>query len=169
MAALVAICTYAMRRFGAAHAFLYRVSERPQTDILKIVPLLLCFHASRSAISFSRRAYAIQQRKLVRLGRKFAALGGKDYSIQFSGLSLDGLTVAQSYQRLCNFARRLEGSDGFGNYSHINHASSHCANVPRRELSTEAFAVLSAARYGRRDLAHALRVSTPKRERLLYR
>ena len=42
MAAIIVICTYLMRRFGAAHAFFYYVSQRPAPDILKIVALLLC-------------------------------------------------------------------------------------------------------------------------------
>jgi hypothetical protein len=40
---LVTCCAYLMRRFGAAHSFLYGVSERSPSYVLRFVSLLLCF------------------------------------------------------------------------------------------------------------------------------
>src|SRR4051794_29100962 len=79
----VACWTYLMGRFGAACLWLQHVSEDARSDFGKLIPLLLsipCFKASNLCF---QAAYSIQQRKLVRLGRKCVRLGGHDESLQF--------------------------------------------------------------------------------------
>jgi hypothetical protein len=59
------------------------------------------------------------------MGRECALLGGKDLSLQFNGLRLEGGSIAQTYHRWNDFARSLQGTSGSSYGAHISdHASS---------------------------------------------
>jgi hypothetical protein len=110
-AALVAGCTYTMKCFGWLSIWFQRVSERWATtnQLLKLIPLLLSFPCFKASHFFFKLAYAIQQRRLSRLGRYCALHGGKDFSVQFPERIPEFDEVAGLYQFLQSLARRVQG------------------------------------------------------------
>src|SRR5665213_325966 len=77
----VAMCANPMRWFAFAHIKLQGINERFSVYSFQPVALFLsipCFHISNF---FFKVTYALQQRKLVRLGRECARLGGQDLSL----------------------------------------------------------------------------------------
>lgn len=113
--ALKAVCTQGMRGFAVLHAFLWDVRKKPLPQILQFIALLLSIPCFKAHQLFFEIAYAAGHRKLVRLGRKCKALGGKDLSVQFGELRLEGLSDAQIYHRLRDVADRLERCGQAGN------------------------------------------------------
>jgi hypothetical protein len=78
---LITACTYLMRRFAMAVGWLQAASKNSCSDLGKLIAILLsipCFKISNLCFKV---AYLLQQRELIRLGRKCAALGGEDYSL----------------------------------------------------------------------------------------
>ena len=109
---LVAACTNAMHWFSALSLWLHKVSEHSTRYFPKFVALSLSIPCFRLSHFFFKIAYTLQQRKLVRLGRKCVALGGHDYSLQFDDLGLDLGTDLQAYYSLKHLACRLEAASG---------------------------------------------------------
>lgn len=112
---LKAVCAQGMKGFASLHAFFWGVSKKPLPQILQFVALLLSIPCFKAHQFFFEVAYAAGHRKLVRLGRKSKALGGKDLSVQFGELRFDGLSDAQIYHRLRDLAGRLERCRQTGN------------------------------------------------------
>lgn len=103
-----AFCTQQMKWFGRVGVGLQSVGNYPVPNIHQSVALLLSVPFFKVSNLFFKFAYTLQQRKLVRLGRKCALLGGKDYSLQFDDLRLDHLTIAQRYHRLRDIAGKTQ-------------------------------------------------------------
>ena len=124
----ITVCTYLMGRFGRLRAHFQNVSESTVIAPVKFVFLLFTFPAFKLSNLFFEAAYTIQQRRLVRLGRECAALGGKDYSLKFDNLSLDHLMVAQRYHRLCDIASKAQGGNDSAERTHVSHGVSPYAS-----------------------------------------
>jgi len=108
LAVLVAICTYPMRWFGAAHGFLHRVSQRPIPKLLQFVALLLTAPIFQASNFFFNLAYLLNERRAFLLSRERARLSVKDLGLKFDGLGLKGGSVPQTYHRLRNILGSLE-------------------------------------------------------------
>ena len=121
MALIEASCTKLMGWFAVSCLFLQDVSERSTSKIGQLVPLLLSFLCFQLSHFFFKAAYFLQQRHLVRLARKCAALGGKDYSLQFDHTPLNGGSLLEIEESLGYFRRRLERAYSRGNRTHIRH------------------------------------------------
>src|SRR5580704_530580 len=67
LAVIVALCTKMMDRFSASFRFLKRVEERSGIIPLQFVALLLSFPAFQGSHFFFKLAYALNQRRLLRL------------------------------------------------------------------------------------------------------
>ena len=104
-----------VRGFGAAHSFFYRISERPKTDIIKFVPLLLCVPCFYISNLFFEIAYSLQQRKLVRLGRECVRLGGHDEFLQFDDCLVKFREISNRPERFRHVERELKGRYGTPN------------------------------------------------------
>src|SRR5438874_3716773 len=99
-----------MRWFAICCVELQNISKRSRWELLQLVTLFLsvpCFRLSHFCFKI---AYTLQQRELLRLGRKCVALGGDDYSLKFDNLGLNLGTDLEAHKRLENLARRLEAS-----------------------------------------------------------
>lgn len=71
LAVAVAICTKLMRWFGRLHAFFQRIGERAGfSDWGQLISFLLCVPCFQASNFFFKIAYALNQRKLVRLSIK---------------------------------------------------------------------------------------------------
>lgn len=110
--ALVTVCAYLMRGFGGVHADLKSISERAGSELEEFIILLFCFPAFEISNLFFKCAYFAQQRRLRRVGRKCALLGGQDLSVQFDGLALKNSSIADTYHSLRNFSRCLDSTKG---------------------------------------------------------
>src|SRR5947209_4973919 len=64
MIMLVAICTYPMRWFGAAHSWLQHISERTPSQVLKLIILLFTFPCFKASHFFFKLAHALQTHRL---------------------------------------------------------------------------------------------------------
>ena len=103
---LIAVCTNLMGWFGRAHVFFQNVGEAAVFDLVKSVSFFLCVPCFKCSHFFFKFAYLLQQRELVRVGRKCAALGGEDLSLKFDGLRLEHGSVAGTYHALNGFVGR---------------------------------------------------------------
>ena len=119
-AVLVTLCAYPMWWFGSLTLFLQGVSECPMPNLCKCVPLLLSFPCFYASNFFFQCAYRLGHRRLHRLGRKCAALGGQDFSLKFNHKSLDlsdrlHLAKAQDFRTSLGrlLRRRCRGVVGF--------------------------------------------------------
>ncbi len=119
MSFLVAVSTYAMGRFGAAHVWLQKVSERFSSEIGQLIPLLLCIPCFKRSHACFKTAYFLGHRRLALMGRKSAMLGGHDLSLQFDNRIPKFGSVSETYQFLRGLARRFERvSDRINQASH---------------------------------------------------
>jgi hypothetical protein len=82
---LITGCTNAMKWFGAAGVWFQRIGKRwsDTHQLLQLIPISLSFPCFMACHFFFKIAYFLQQRRLSRLGRKCALLGGEDFSIHF--------------------------------------------------------------------------------------
>ena len=103
MSVLVAICTYLMRRFFAAHVFFYDVSERSSSDFLKFIALLLCFPCFKLSHASFKLAYRINQFRLRRLCRE-------DFFLKFDDRRVSSGGVVDVLQSLRDIKRGLDGA-----------------------------------------------------------
>jgi hypothetical protein len=67
MAALVTCCTNAMTWFAILHARLREIDKNARSDLGKLVALLLCVPCFKLSHLFFKFAYALNQRRLLRL------------------------------------------------------------------------------------------------------
>lgn len=105
---LKAVYTKPMKWSGAVGLFCLHVSERTQINLLKFVLLCLCVPFFKLSNLLFQRAYALNHRELILLGRECARLGGQNYALQFDDLRLEHLTVPEAYNRLRYVACGLE-------------------------------------------------------------
>lgn len=134
-AGLVTVCAYGMHRFGAAHRFLDKVGKRTGRQGVELVALLLgipCFHAHQL---FFEIAYAGNQRRLRRLHRQCAPLGGHDFAGEFDRLRSEGLSIPEIKHRLRDIASRAQRSGDGGNGAEVHGG---CPSVVRTDETDRA-------------------------------
>jgi hypothetical protein len=108
---LVTLCTYPMRWFGLAHGFFKRIYDRTPPRGYKLIALLLTFPCFYASDFFFKCAYFLNHRRLNRIGRKCATLGGQNSVLKLNNLPLDSRHRVQLYQALRNFTSELEASN----------------------------------------------------------
>jgi hypothetical protein len=106
---LVAVSTYVMGRFSATGVCLYRISYHIWGESHEFVPLFLCLPCFKISYMFFKFAYFLQQRRLVRMGRHCAALGGQDLSVDFPQFLPKFDEIASLYEFLKSLACRVQG------------------------------------------------------------
>ena len=74
----VTICTYPMRWFGIAHGFFKRIHDSSIPWGYKLIALFLTFPCFYASDFFFKCAYFLNHRRLSRIGRECAALGGQN-------------------------------------------------------------------------------------------
>jgi hypothetical protein len=84
--ALVAICTYGMKWFGALSIGLNRASEGTGSQILQLVPLLLSFPCFKASNFFFKLSYRLNQRRLFRLRICKGGLHREDLLVKLDGI-----------------------------------------------------------------------------------
>ena len=129
---VVAFYAKPMRWFGAVHGWLGDIGKRSGSDAFEAVCLLAAVPFFQASNFCFKRAYTFQQFYLAEVGRKCAALGGKDYSVEFSNLVFDDLSIAETYERRRDFASRLKRANQSGDLSSVNHS----AALPQTGLKT---------------------------------
>jgi len=121
---LVALCTYPMRWFGAAATRLQSVNKTSLPRGYQLVALFLFFPCFYVSDFFFKTAYLLNHRRLMRLGRKCAALGGQNYALELDNLSLDFRDRFKLKETLCNVASNLEA----GNCA-LDESDIHCGSL----------------------------------------
>ena len=120
-AVLVALCAYPMRWFGTAHAFFKSVhNSQSVPNTLKLVSLLLCFPCFHASDFFFKLAYFINHRRLIRIGRKCAALGGQNGALKLNHLSLDFGQRVELEKALRDVTSELEAGNRALNECHVH-------------------------------------------------
>lgn len=117
-AILIAVCTKIMTLCGRLCLFFQNISKRSSVRFGELIFLLLSIPFFKVSHLFFKGAYLLKQRKLVRLGRDCAILGGHDYSLQFDDLLPHDGSVVKTYHRLREFGRGLEASKYAGKSCH---------------------------------------------------
>jgi hypothetical protein len=144
---LETVCAKQMRWFGRACLFFQRVSPSfsPErvwgSHIGELIFLFLSIPCFKLSHFFFKITYLLQHRRLSRLGRYCARLGGQDFSLEFPDLSSEDRSVLGIYQRLRDIKSRLQRSESGGEISNIRHGRS----VPFAEEIKRPFGQLPAA------------------------
>ena len=129
LAVFVALLTYIMNWFGDAFLTFQSVSKRSRSQCFEFVALLLsipCFEISNRCFKF---AYAINQRRLRRIGLNNARLGGYDFSVEFDQLGQVIASAPHNHEGLNDIRRALERAEraaDFGNAICYGHENSAC-------------------------------------------
>lgn len=121
MPSIVTLCTYMMRWLDGLRLRLQLVGENTGSDLVKLIAFFLCSPCFKASHFFFKIAFILQQRKLVALGVKCAALGGKNLSLQFSNLTLHDRNIVCMHNSLKNIVCASECTSHAGYCSHINH------------------------------------------------
>jgi hypothetical protein len=108
MTSLVALATYAMKWFGGAHGWFQQIAENSYTEFGEIVARLLAFPCFKLSNLFFKIAYTLNQRRALVMSRKCAALGLKDFGIQFDDLGIKGAGRLKVLHRLRDIHDALE-------------------------------------------------------------
>ncbi len=82
-AALIAIGTQIVREATRIHARLHAISENTGSNFLKLIIFFVSIPVFQLSHFAFKATYSLQQVKLLLVGRKCAALGGKDLSLKF--------------------------------------------------------------------------------------
>lgn len=85
----VAVWANHVRWFGALGLRFQRVSERPSTNFLKLIALLLAFPRFKVSNVLFEGAFLLKQRDLLALGRESALLSGQNYGLEFNDFALN--------------------------------------------------------------------------------
>jgi hypothetical protein len=107
--AFEACCAYPMRCFSAAFGLFQHVSEGAPPNISTFVARFFSLPCLKATYFFFKFTYALQQRRLIRLGRQCAALGGQDFSKQFPESVPEFDEVAGLYEFFNCLSRRIQG------------------------------------------------------------
>lgn len=133
---LVAFCAYQMRRFGFLHGFFQCISNTSRVPGLTSFPrfyqfitILLCFPCFYAGDFFFKCAYFLNHRRLIRVGRKCAALGGQNGALKLNNLTLDVGGRFKIIEALRDVTSELETGNRALYESYIHLDSPLCANV----------------------------------------
>jgi hypothetical protein len=125
MTLLIAVCTKQMRWFAGMGSYFRRVGQMTGRSVVGNVLEFVCLGLSVPCFKvsnfFFKLTYTIQQRKLVRLGRECAGLGGDDFSVQFDDLFTNQSSIANTEQRLADLRRRIQRLDHSSNCHNVRH------------------------------------------------
>ena len=105
---LVTLCTYPMRWFGIAHGFFKRIYDCSCPWGCKLIAFFLTFPCFYASDFFFKCSYLINHRRLSRIGRKCAALGGQNGALKLNNLSLYFGDRLKLKNTLCDVASELE-------------------------------------------------------------
>jgi len=108
---LVALCAYPMRWFGAAATRLQSIQKSSLPWGYQLVALFLFFPCFYASDFFFKIAYLLNHRRLMRLGRKCAALGGQNYALELDNPSLDFRDRFKLKEALCDVTGELEAGN----------------------------------------------------------
>ncbi len=120
---IVAFCAYPMRWFGSLARF-FQCVNHSRTRIpwtYQLIALLFFFPCFQVSDFFFKVAYTLNHRKLLRLGRECARLGGQNRVLEINNLSLDLGERLEMKKTLCDITSGLEAKNRALKHSHINH------------------------------------------------
>jgi len=127
---LIAVCAKQMHWFGRTCLFLQRISKSASarrtfgTYVHELILLLLSIPCFKVSHFFFKLTYSLQQRRLRRLGRECALLGGDDLSLQFDCFRPNDASVAGIYQELRKIRDGLKRAKQGGEIGNIGHGDS---------------------------------------------
>ncbi len=98
-----------MRCFSAAFGFFQNVGKRAVPNVAAFIARFFSLPCLKASYFFFKIAYAIQQRRLICLGRKCATLGGNDLSKKFPKVIPEFDEIAGLYEFLKRIPRRIQG------------------------------------------------------------
>ena len=107
----VTICTYPMRWFGIAHGFFKRIHDSSIPWGYKLIALFLTFPCFYASDFFFKCAYFLNHRRLSRIGRECAALGGQNGALKLDNFSLDFRDRFKLKKTLCDVTSELEAGN----------------------------------------------------------
>gem|GEM_PF-3595488 len=129
-AVLVAFCTYQMRWLAICHSFLQRIGNSSSFPLVcQFISLLLAFPCFYACDFFFKFAYLLNHSRLLRIGRKCAALGGQNGALKLNDFSLDISQRFKLKEALCDVSRELETGNRSLNHMQINHKPSSISLV----------------------------------------
>ena len=118
---LVAMLAYPMRWFGSLARFFQRIHKTSRPRGHQLIALLLSFPCFYASDFFFQIAYLLNHRRLLRLGRECARLGGQNGALKINDLSLDFSHRLKMKEALSNVSSSLEAKNRTLNAHHINH------------------------------------------------
>ena len=100
-----------MRWFGSAATFFKRVEHYSRPGTYQSIALFLFFPYFYASDFFSKIAYFLNQRRLPRISRKCAVLGGQDSALQLDHVSLNIRERFKLKETLGNITSELEAGN----------------------------------------------------------
>lgn len=117
---LVTVSTYPMRWFGIAHGLFKCIYNGPFPRGVQLVSLLLSFPCFYASDFFFQCAYFLNHRRLGRIGRKCATLGGQNGALKLNDLSLNFRDRFKVIEALRNVTSELKAGNRALNQSHVH-------------------------------------------------